>query len=197
MPAFLIPILGAMAIWNILTDWTWIGNILGVMPEEDKKDIQKRAMSIINLLNGAKSIVFDAQKDRRQLSQQERELIKQNSALAKTEIDEMEKKYTTKFTLMKKQDVLNELKRTKANLLLQIQNMEQIAGLIPRQPITQDTLTGTVKTVIDGDTIVVQPTGLIGPNIESIIRLVGIDAPESTTEAGEISKKWRVSLLFR
>lgn len=190
MPAFLIPILGAMAIWNILTDWTWIGNILGVMPEEDKKDIQKRAMSIINLLNGAKSIVFDAQKDRRQLSQQERELIKQNSALAKTEIDEMEKKYTTKFTLMKKQDVLNELKRTKANLLLQIQNMEQIAGLIPRQPITQDTLTGTVKTVIDGDTIVVQPTGLIGPNIESIIRLVGIDAPESTTEAGEISKKW-------
>lgn len=190
MVAFLIPILGAMAIWNILTDWTWIGNILGIMPEEDKKDIQKRAMSIINLLNGAKSIVFDAQKDRRQLSQQERELIKQNSALAKTEIDEMEKKYTTKFTLMKKQDVLNELKRTKANLLLQIENMEQIAGLIPRKPVVGEVLTGTVETVIDGDTIVIRPTGLVGPKTEVMVRLVGIDAPESTTEAGEISKKW-------
>lgn len=190
MAAFLVPILGVMAIWNILTDWTWIGNILGVMPEEDKKDIQKRAMSIINLLNGAKSIVFDAQKDRRQLSQQEKELIKQNSALAKTEIDEMEKKYTTKFTLMKKGEVVNELKKTKANLLLQIQNMEQIAGLIPRKPVVGEVLTGTVETVIDGDTIVIRPTGLVGPKTEVMVRLVGIDAPESTTETGETSKKW-------
>lgn len=168
--------------WNVLTDWIWIGSSLGFLPGEAQKDIQKRALSIIDLIDAPKSIIYSAEKVKRSLSQQERELIADTADEAERQINDLARVYSSKFVAFGRADVRDEMNRAISRLELQLLALRQMAGLVPRQPIKIDEISAVVKTVYDGDTVLLD-------NGETV-RLVGIDAPESTTEAGEKAKKF-------
>lgn len=178
----IIGVTGGLLVWNLLTDWVWIGSSLGFLPEETQNDIQKRALTIQQLINSPKSLVYSAEKARRQLSQQERELIKTTADEAEREIKELQQVYLQKFSLYGKSDVMRQLNASALALTLELSILRQMAGLIPRQPVQKVSIEALVTVVFDGDTIKLD-------NGETV-RLVGIDAPESTTPAGERSKKY-------
>jgi len=170
----ILTVTGGLLVWNVLTDWVWIGNSLNFLPGDAQDDIQKRALSIKDLIDSVKSIIYSAEKDRRAITQQERALIK-------TSADEAERQIN-KFVLFGKRDVLNQLNNSVNALKLELMALRQMAGLIPRQPIQVEKVTARVTRVIDGDTIMLD-------NGETI-RMVGIDAFESTTPGGEEAKKY-------
>ena len=175
-------ILGVSAIWNILTDPGWIGNLLGILPKGQVEELQKKTLMIKKLLDSAASIVFAAQKSKRSLSQSETTLLRQNAELAESNLTELQKSYTTKFTIYGKQDVIAALDEQTKILKLEIENFKQISGLIPRGEIKTQEIKTKVTEVFDGDTIKIE-TG-------ETVRLVGIDAPESTTPTGVASKNY-------
>ena len=178
----IITVTGGLLAWNILTDWVWIGNSLGFLPEDAQNDVQKRALSIKQLIDAPKSIIYSAEKVRRQLSQQERELIKISADEAEKQIKELQEIYIQKFILYSKKDVLRQMQNSTNALNIELQVLRQMAGLIPRQPIQKTITTAKVAEVYDGDTIRLD-------NGETV-RLLGIDSPESTIEAGEKAKKY-------
>lgn len=178
----ILTLTGGLLTWNLLTDWVWIGNTLGFLPEDAQNDIQKRALSIKNLIDAPKSLVYGAQKQRRQISQQERELIRASADAGAEQISELKKVYEQKFMLFGRADVVAEMRRATIALTLELEVLRQMAGLIPRKPIETEKIEGIVGAVFDGDTIQLSSG--------ETVRMVGIDAPESTTAAGEKSKKW-------
>lgn len=178
----ILTVTGGLIAWNLLTDWVWIGNSLGFLPEALQDDIQKRALAIKQLIDAPKSIIYAAEKDRRSISQQERELIKQAADEAEQSIKNLQRVYTEKFVLYARQDVLAQMRASVKILLLELETLRQMAGLIPRKPVQTVTTEATVIEVYDGDTIKLD-------NGETV-RLVGIDAPESPTPEGERSKKY-------
>lgn len=181
--ALWIPIiLGGMFAWNLLTDWVWIGNSLNLLPADAKQDIQKRALEIINLLKAGKDVVYSAQKQRRSLNTIELALLRKNAELAEEKIKTMQKIYSDKFILYGGEEVRKQMDEAINNLLLQIEDFKQMAGIAPRPAVTKIQIEDIVEVVFDGDTIKLK-------NGETV-RLVGIDAPESTTDAGEVSKKY-------
>ncbi len=178
----ILTVTGLLLAWNVLTDWVWIGNSLNFLPADSANDIQKRALTILNLIDSPRSIIYSAEKSRRQLSQQERALIKTTADEAEKQIADLKRVYEQKFVLFGKTDVRNQLNNSMAALLLELQTLRQMAGLIPRKPIEKVIIEGVVKAVFDGDTIKLD-------NGETV-RMLGIDSPESTTEAGEKAKKY-------
>lgn len=174
--------------WNLLTDWVWIGGSLGFLPKGAQEDIQKRAAEITRLMNAAKDIVYAAQKAKRQLTQAERDLIKENADLAEKEINEFDSFYRTKFLLYGHEEVASALTRTSKSLRLQLEDFRQVAGITKGKAVITPKIEATVVAVHDGDTLTLD-------NGE-IVRLVGIDAPESTTAAGQISRKYLMDLVL-
>ena len=177
-----ITITGGLLAWNLLTDWVWIGNTLNFLPGDAQNDIQKRALTIKQLIDAPKSIIYSAEKNRRQINQQERELIKTSADEAERQIKELQRIYQEKFILYKKSDVVAQLNNSTMILFLELNILRQMAGLIPRQSIQKKITEAIVTAVFDGDTIKLD-------NGETV-RLLGIDAPESTTPAGEKAKKY-------
>lgn len=178
----ILTVTGALLVWNVLTDWVWIGNALNFLPGDSAADIQKRALTILNLIDSPRSIIYSAEKSRRQLSQQERGLIKASADEAEKQITDLKRVYEQKFVLYGRADVQNQLNNSMAALLLELQTLRQMAGLIPRKPVEKVIVEAIVEVVFDGDTIKLD-------NGETV-RLVGIDSPESTTPAGEKAKKY-------
>lgn len=174
--------------WNLLTDWVWIGNTLGFMPTADQDDIQKKALSVLNLINAAKTPVYTAEKQYRSLTAQERDLIKRATDQATLEMNLIRNTYMNKFILYNKQDVLAQMNSSLGMLLLEIESLKQSAGLIPAKPVQAIKVTAKVIEVYDGDTILLD-------NKETV-RFVGIDAPESTTAEGERSKAYLKARLL-
>lgn len=174
--------------WNLLTDWVWIGDSLNFLPEGEQNDIQKRALSIKQLIDSARNLSYSATKTKRQLNQQEKTLIKEIAETAEKQINDLKNIYTKKFVLYGKKNVIDQMNTSTQTLLLELAAMKQDAGLIPRAPIKTTTKSGFVSEVFDGDTIQI--------NQEESVRLVGIDAPESTTTAGEKSKKYLKDRLW-
>ena len=175
-------IIGGVLAWNLLTDWVWIGNSLSFLPSGAVNDIQKRALSIKGLMDAPRTLVYSAEKMRRSITQQERTLIKQAADEAEKQIKDLESAYGSKFVLYNRQDVANQAKASTGALLIELDILRQMAGLIPRKPIQTTSTEAIVTTVIGGDTIKLD-------NGETI-RMVGIDAPESTTREGEKAKKY-------
>ena len=173
---------GSAILWNLLTDWVWIGNSLNFLPGDAQEDIQKRALSIKDLIDSVKSIIYSAEKDRRAISQQERALIKASADEAERQINDMQRVFSQRFILFGRSDVLNQLNNSTNALKLELNALRQMAGLIPRQPIQVEKVTARVVKVIDGDTVLLD-------NGETV-RMVGIDAFESTTPGGEEAKKY-------
>lgn len=175
-------VFGGKIVWDLLTDWVWIGGSLAFLPKGQGDDIQKRALNIMQLIDSPRSIIYSAEKSRRQLSQQERSLIKSTADEAERQINDLKRVYTDQFVLYGRSDVVNQLNNSTAALLLELQALRQMAGLIPRKPVEKVVIEGVVEVVFDGDTIKLD-------NGETV-RLLGIDAPESTTPAGEKAKKY-------
>lgn len=178
---------GGLLVWNMLTDWVWIGNSLNFLPDDTAKEIQKRAFAIQDLINAPRSIIYSAEKLRRSITQQERELIKAAADEAEKQINDLKRYATSKFVLFGKNTVINEMSAATNRLLIELQTLKQMAGLIPPQPIKTIEIAEMVKEVFDGDTIKLSN--------DETVRLVGIDAPESTTEAGEKAKKYLIERL--
>ena len=181
-------ILGGMLAWNLLTDWVWIGSSLGFLPKGAQEDLQKRALDIINLLKSAKDLIYQAQKTKRQLTASEKTLVEKTVKLAKTKIDDLYFCYKDKFLLYGKTDVVDAMGQTVVTLLQEIKNLKIMAGIVSPARAAKAKIEATVVSVHDGDTLTLD-------NGE-IVRLVGIDAPESVTEAGMASRKFLIDLVL-
>ncbi len=175
-------VFGGSIVWNLLTDWVWIGGSLSILPSGEQDDIQKRALNIMKLIDAPKSLIYSAEKKRVGLSQQERALAKTSADEAQRQIEDLKRVYSSKFVLYGRADVANQLNNSMSALLIELNILRQMAGLIPRAPIEKVIVEATVESVFDGDTIKLD-TG-------ETVRLVGIDSPESTTPAGEKAKKY-------
>jgi endonuclease YncB( thermonuclease family) len=188
MPAILPWLLGGILGWNLLTDWVWISKFLHLLPTNYQEDLQKRTISIIGLINAARGIVIGASRERRKLTPEEVALIKQNCDLAEKEINELDGIYRKKAILFGAQDIAAEVERTKAILFLQLEDLRRVAGITVGPEVKIEEVTAKVVAVFDGDTLALD-------NGEHV-RLVGIDAPEGTTEAGYASKVFLASLIL-
>lgn len=181
-------VLGGLLVWNLATDWVWIGSSLNFLPSNFQKDLQNRARSIVDLINSAKSIIYAAQNQKRVLTAGEKTLIKSTCSAALSQVNDLGRIYQERFILYGRRDLALELTNTTTILLLEIRNARQIAGIETPTAVTQTKTEAKVTAVHDGDTCTLS-------NGE-IIRLVGIDAPESTTTAGQASRKYLISLIL-
>jgi len=181
-------LLGGMLAWNLLTDWVWIGGSLGFLPKGAQEDLQKRALDIIKLMQSAKDLVYAAQKTKRQLTSTEKELANTTTQAALQRINDLIASFKDKFLLYGRMDVVNAMNQTATTLLLEIRNLRQLAGIAAGVAAVGTKIEATVSSVHDGDTLTLD-------NGE-VVRLVGIDAPESVTEAGMASTKFLISLVL-
>ena len=188
MPVWMPIILGGLLVWNLATDWVWIGNSLNFLPSSWQKDLQNRARSIIDLMNAAKSIVYTAQKDKRKLTAGEVALLRQNADTAEKQIEELKIVYEKKFISFGAVKSLEGMYNTIKILRLSLADFRATAGIATRAAVTAAKVEASVAAVHDGDTLTLDNN--------EVVRLVGIDAPESTTEAGQASKKFLISLVL-
>ena len=210
IPGILAAIFGAQSIDNILTDPIFAGSFLGILPKTQRDDIQKRAYKITKLLDSGKSIVYAAQKDRRQLSKEEKDLLRKTAEEAEKEINGLYDTYENKFTLGGHKSIAKTLEETTNQLKLEVENFKQLAGVVSPAAVKEAEIKGKVLSVHDGDTITIgreiitAPTGTeLGPKLTvgvkmepEVVRLVGIDAPESVTTAGQAATQHLRQLIL-
>lgn len=151
---FTSPVITAgILLWNIITDPFWISSFLHFIPTEAREDIEKRFINISKLISSARSLVYQAERERRPLTEREKELIAETVREVEREIQDFEREYKEKFVLWGKKDLVKYGEALLTNLRLQLQYFEELAGIRKLEELPGTEFRAIVAAVIDGDTI--------------------------------------------